>query len=153
MGAPFSVWAARLGATADGADYARLLTQIKEFRPEMVLAVNHLGFDAEGILADALARLGVPMASWFVDSPFFILWAAKRPKGDFFTFSWDADYLDTLKSLGYGPVSFLPLATDPSHFSPSGVDSQASPQPLAIAKRASIPQAPAIAQPPSIVFV
>jgi spore maturation protein CgeB len=119
LGSPLAVWSAKLGARADGSDYARLLAQIKDFRPEMVLTVNHLGFDAEGLLADSLNRLGIPMASWFVDSPFFILGAAKRPKGDFFAFSWDSDYLELLKSLGYGPVTHLPLASDPAVFLPS----------------------------------
>ena len=119
LGSPLAVWTAKLGARADGSDYARLLAQIKDFRPEMVLTVNHLGFDAEGLLAESLNRLGIPMASWFVDCPFFILGAAKRPKGDFFAFSWDSDYLELLKSLGYGPVSHLPLASDPSVFVPA----------------------------------
>ncbi|MDR2367971.1 MAG: glycosyltransferase [Deltaproteobacteria bacterium] len=119
MGSPLSAWSAKLGPTADGSDYRRLLAQIKDFRPEMVLTVNHLGFDADGILASALRRLGLPMASWFVDSPYFILAEAKRPDGDFFAFCWDSDYLGVLRGLGYGPVTYLPLATDPAVFSPA----------------------------------
>ncbi|MDR2386456.1 MAG: glycosyltransferase [Deltaproteobacteria bacterium] len=119
LGSPLSVWSAALGARANQADYARLLKQIKDFRPELVLTVNHLGFDAQGLLADTLNRLGIPMASWFVDSPLFILGAAKRPTRDFFTFCWDSDYLEVLKSLGYHPTTYLPLATDPKIFAPS----------------------------------
>ncbi|MDR2301778.1 MAG: glycosyltransferase [Deltaproteobacteria bacterium] len=119
LGAPLSVWKATLGETANESDYARLLNQIKTFRPELVLTVNHLGFDAQGLLADTLRRLGIPMASWFVDSPLFILGAAKRPTSDFFTFCWDQDYLEVLKSLGYHPAAYLPLASDPKFFFPN----------------------------------
>jgi spore maturation protein CgeB len=89
----------------------------------MILTVNHLGFDCEGLLADTLNRLGLPMASWFVDSPAFILGPAKRPNCDFFTFCWDRDYLPTLKQMGYHPVHYLPLASDPELFFPKAKQS------------------------------
>ncbi|MDR1052000.1 MAG: glycosyltransferase [Deltaproteobacteria bacterium] len=121
LGAPVSVWKSRGGETADGEEYKRLLGQIKKFRPELVLTVNHLGFDAEGMLEDILRRLGVPAASWFVDSPAFILGAARKPSGDFFAFCWDRDYLPSLRELGYPLSHYLPLGSDERiFFTPPG---------------------------------
>ncbi|MDR3134828.1 MAG: glycosyltransferase [Deltaproteobacteria bacterium] len=128
LGAPLSVWSSNPGATANGDDYARLLAQVKDFRPELVLTVNCLGFDAEGLLADALARLGIPVASWFVDSPIFILGAAPRPRADFFAFCWDRDYLGALNGLGYPKASYLPLASDPLVFCPAARPQRAAPR-------------------------
>jgi spore maturation protein CgeB len=87
----------------------------------MIVTVNHLGFDAEGLLAEALERLGLPTASWFVDSPAVILSEARKIDGSgLFAFSWDKSYLQTLKDLGFRNVFYLPLATDETFFSPSG---------------------------------
>jgi spore maturation protein CgeB len=119
LGASVTVWSGRGGDRAEEEDYQRLLRQIKEVGPDLVLTINHLAFDAEGILEDIFRRLGLPAASWFVDSPAFILGAVKKTVGDVFTFSWDRDYLPVLKALGYKKSSFLPLASDDSFF-PAG---------------------------------
>jgi spore maturation protein CgeB len=92
------------------------LTQIKEFRPDLVLTVNHLGLDADGTLVDLFARLSLPLASWFVDSPIYIL--TEKAKGDVFVFAWDRDYVEPLKDLGFAKATYLPLATDPTFFKP-----------------------------------
>ncbi|MDR1110419.1 MAG: glycosyltransferase [Deltaproteobacteria bacterium] len=127
QGAEVSVWTGRAGEVADGADYRRLLGQIRDFRPGMVLTVNHLGFDADGLLAETLSRLGLPMASWFVDSPAFILGQAPKPKGDFFVFCWDKDYLPVMADLGYRRAFFLPLASDDGLFRPGPATGPARP--------------------------
>jgi spore maturation protein CgeB len=101
---------------AEGQAYRALLEEIKEFRPELVLTVNHLGLDAQGLLVNVFARLGLPIASWFVDSPIYIL--EPGPQGDAFVFSWDLDYVEPLKALGFDKVDYLPLATDPHYFAP-----------------------------------
>ncbi|MDR2611355.1 MAG: DUF3880 domain-containing protein, partial [Deltaproteobacteria bacterium] len=96
-----------------GADFRRLLGTIKDFRPDLALTVNHLGFDAGGLLAGILARLGIPAASWFVDSPWFILKGAELgPCRDLWALSWDSDYLGPLRELGFANASHLPLAAD-----------------------------------------
>ncbi|MDR1658155.1 MAG: glycosyltransferase [Deltaproteobacteria bacterium] len=118
-GSEIAVWTSPVGPTADGRDYDRLLNLIKEFRPEMILTVNHLGFDAEGRLSEVLARLGLPAASWFVDSPVFILGSApKNTFSDLFVFSWDCDYLPVLNGLGFQKPRFLPLAASEAFFYP-----------------------------------
>jgi spore maturation protein CgeB len=104
-----------------GGDYRRLLEAIKSFRPEMVLTVNHLGFDTEGLLSSILARLGIPAASWFVDIPWYILGGAKlAPYPGLTAFSWDSDYLGVLRDLGFPRAFHLPLATDEGVFPGKG---------------------------------
>ncbi|MDR2405802.1 MAG: glycosyltransferase [Deltaproteobacteria bacterium] len=98
-------------------DFRRLLNKIKDFNPHLVLTVNHLGFDTEGILSSILARLGIPCASYFVDSPWYILKGAKLNSYQGLTaFSWDSDYLEILLALGFSNVRYLPLATEDSFF-------------------------------------
>ncbi|MDR1085370.1 MAG: glycosyltransferase [Deltaproteobacteria bacterium] len=106
-------WSFSLTKT-EGREYQQLLREIKDYRPELVLTVNHLGLDTEGILASVFARLGLPVASWFVDSPAYIL--KPGPQGDIFVFSWDSDYLEFLRQNGFSKVHYLPLATDPAIF-------------------------------------
>ncbi|MDR3203701.1 MAG: glycosyltransferase [Deltaproteobacteria bacterium] len=119
LGYPMEVWQGRCGEVSDGEDYKRLFRQIKDFRPSIIVTINHLGFDAQGLLSDALERLGLAAASWFVDSPAVILNGAQKigTKG-LFAFSWDKSYLETLKNFGFEHVFYLPLATDETFFSP-----------------------------------
>jgi spore maturation protein CgeB len=122
---PISVWRSQTGETAVEADYQRLLEQIKTFRPSLILTVNHLGFDSEGILAQALESLGLCVASWFVDSPAYILGPAKKANQDgLFLFSWDRDYLAPLQEMGFKKVHYLPLATDNELFCPQKANKQ-----------------------------
>jgi spore maturation protein CgeB len=95
------------------ADFRRLLEIIKSFRPDMAITINHLGFDRDGVMASILSRLGIPAASWFVDSPWYILKGATlNPYPGLTAFSWDCDYLGILKDLGFPQAHYLPLATD-----------------------------------------
>ena len=96
-----------------------LLQRIVEFRPDFVLTVNHFGLDSEGRLAELLERLGLPLASWFVDNPHLILSRhAGLNRPGTVVFSWDADNLPSLRAQGYAHVHYLPLATDPARFRP-----------------------------------
>jgi spore maturation protein CgeB len=95
----------------------RMLSEILAFRPDFVLTINHLGVDKEGVLTDLLARMRLPLASWFVDNPHLILYAYENLASDWVTlFTWDADNIATLKAQGFGRVYYLPLATDPHRF-------------------------------------
>ena len=98
----------------------RLLKVVLDFEPDAVLTLNHLGVDREGVLMELLARLQLPLASWFVDNPHLILhlydklvspWAA--------IFTWDSDNLPGLRALGFDHVFHLPLGTDPERFAPA----------------------------------
>jgi spore maturation protein CgeB len=89
------------------------------FRPEAIVTVNHLGVDREGVL-QALARdLRLPLVSWFVDNPEFILPVYSRPDAEnTLILTWDADSLDAVRALGFSKVAWLPLGADPERFRP-----------------------------------
>jgi spore maturation protein CgeB len=117
LGSEVAAWPVPGGRAAEEPDYRRLLSTIKEFRPRLVLTVNHLGFDAEGLLASILKRLGIPAASWFVDSPAVILGGAELgPRSDVFVFSWDKDHLKVLSDFGFHKPAYLPLASSEAFF-------------------------------------
>lgn len=99
----------------------RLLEAVVRFRPDFVLTINHLGVDREGVLQDLLARLRLPLASWFVDNPHLILYKYRDVVSPWTTvFTWDADNLGSLRELGFEQVRYLPLATDHARFAPRG---------------------------------
>lgn len=94
-----------------------LLQAVVEFHPDCVLTLNHLGVDREGVLMDLLARLQLPLASWFVDNPHLILHLYKTLVSPWTAiFTWDADNIESLRAMGFAHVSYLPLGTDPERF-------------------------------------
>ena len=115
LGHATAVWRFQRGMTGNGREFKELLGLIKSFRPDLVITVNHLGFDAEGIMDDLFTRLKLPVASWFVDSPVFIL-GDQKPSPYVSVFSWDRDYLPVLRDKGFSRVAYLPLATDENVF-------------------------------------
>ena len=97
----------------------QLVGTIKEFKPTLALTVNHLGVDHEGVLTGLLTRLGIPLASWFVDNPALALGLYSRPApGSTAVFTWDADNLEPLREAGFSHVFYLPLAADERRFHP-----------------------------------
>lgn len=101
---------------------SRMLGVLTAFKPDFVLTVNHLGVDREGVLAALLDRFDVPLASWFVDNPHLILGAYQNLHGmRTALFSWDADNIESLKAMGFRHVFHLPLASDPSRFTPGRI--------------------------------
>ncbi len=96
-----------------------ILAAVREFKPDFVLTVNHLGVDHEGVLMGLLERLRLPLASWFVDDPRLILGLhrhAAHPQTSLFT--WDADTVAPLQAMGHRNVHHLPLGADPARFHP-----------------------------------
>lgn len=96
-----------------------VVAAVAEFRPDFALTVNHLGLDREGRLTGLFADIGLPLASWFVDSPRLILhdYRGLATPGTML-FSYDAASLPELAAMGYARASWLPLATDPERFRP-----------------------------------
>lgn len=117
LGLESACWRFSRGEQGDGREFNELLELIKTFRPEMILTVNHLGFDVGGLLDDIFTRLELPVASWFVDSPPFIL-KDHRPGPLVRAFSWDRDYLGWLTEHGFRHAHYLPLAADSTVFRP-----------------------------------
>lgn len=128
LGLPFRRVATGAGETGEAGTVAAILEAVAEFRPDFALTVNHLGLDRDGRLADLLAGLGLPLASWFVDSPRLILhdYAALATPLTM-VFSYDADAVPALYDLGFAHAAWLPLATDPVRFKP--LAEPASPHP------------------------
>lgn len=89
------------------------------FRPDAILTVNHLGVDREGVLY-ALARdHRLPIVSWFVDNPEFILPIFPPPDpARTLVFTWDADSVEAVRGHGFANVFWLPLGADPRRFHP-----------------------------------
>ncbi|SMP49392.1 spore maturation protein CgeB [Desulfonatronum zhilinae] len=96
-----------------------LLTAILEFKPDLVLTINHLGVDREGVLMELLEKCRLPLASWFVDNPHLVLYVYTRLVSPWTTiFTWDADNVDSLRAMGFEHVHYLPLGTDIHRFHP-----------------------------------
>ncbi|HWR04055.1 MAG TPA: glycosyltransferase [Humidesulfovibrio sp.] len=110
-----------LGTREMDADaFVRTLRETADaFRPDAILTVNHLGVDREGVLM-ALARdMKLPLVSWFVDNPEFILPLFPKPDAEnTLILTWDADSLDAVRGLGFTKVGWLPLGADPERFRP-----------------------------------
>ncbi len=89
------------------------------FRPEAIVTVNHLGVDREGVLQALARELKLPLVSWFVDNPEFILPVFPKPDAEnTLILTWDADSLDAVRALGFSKVAWLPLGADPERFRP-----------------------------------
>jgi len=119
LGVPFCAVTTGTGDRGEADVVAGVLSAVAEFRPDFALTVNHLGLDREGRLAGLLADIGLPLASWFVDSPRLILHdftAAVSPLT--MIFSYDADALADVTALGVPHALWLPLGTDPTLFAP-----------------------------------
>lgn len=92
---------------------------VSSFRPDAIVTVNHLGVDREGVLQSLARDLKLPLASWFVDNPEFILPLYSEPDAEnTLILTWDADSLDAVRSLGFTKVCWLPLGADPERFCP-----------------------------------
>lgn len=97
----------------------RILGQVKDYSPDLVFTVNHLGLDREGILIEFFHRLKVPLVSWYVDSPVLILNLYAGMASELaYIFVWDPTYIPEVRALGFDQVFPLPLATDPEIFRP-----------------------------------
>lgn len=97
-----------------------LLKEVLDFSPDLCVTMNHMGVDREGVLMDLLARLELPLASWFVDNPHLIIHLYNKCVSPWTTlFTWDEDNIPTLRQAGFEHVRYLPLGTDPDRFRPN----------------------------------
>ncbi len=117
------------GEEADFEAFTTVLADaVAAFRPDFVLTMNHLGVDREGVLVELLRRMGLPLASWFLDNPDLVLSHYHVPHKDGIAlFTWDADNLESLAAQGYEHAFYLPLATDETRFRPGPPVSDAHP--------------------------
>ena len=98
----------------------RLVEALMEFRPDFVLTSNYGGVYALGNYARLFEEARIPCVSWFTDTPRMLLRDLElhmRPYSVAAT--WERAYMPHLRSLGFGHVMYLPLATDPHLFNAS----------------------------------
>lgn len=96
-----------------------LLEAAVTFQPDCAITLNHMGVDREGVLMDMLAKLRLPLASWFVDNPHLIVHSYNKVVSPWTTlFTWDEDNVRSLQALGFEHVRYLPLGTDTERFRP-----------------------------------
>lgn len=108
------------GEQEQGVFVRQLLEAVLSFRPDCCITLNHMGVDVEGVLMDLLARLELPLASWFVDNPHLIIHLYTRCISPWTAlFTWDADNVPSLHAAGFEHVRYLPLGTDPERFTPA----------------------------------
>ncbi len=94
-----------------------LLRTVMDFKPDFALTVNHFGVDREGKFTDLLSKIDLPLASWFVDNPYLILYRYDKVRPEkTAVFTYDAGNLDIMREQGFNNVFYLPLATDPDRF-------------------------------------
>ncbi|NQU05713.1 MAG: glycosyltransferase [Calditrichaeota bacterium] len=95
----------------------KLLMAVVTLRPDLLFTVNHLGFDCEGALTELIESIELPVVSWFVDSPAYILLDHTKNASPFvITPIWERHYLSFLKDFGFQHSFHLPLAGDTDVF-------------------------------------
>jgi ADP-heptose:LPS heptosyltransferase/spore maturation protein CgeB len=98
---------------------ARLLTESLD--ADLLVTVNHLGFDRNGELASLLDRIGMPYISWFVDRPAYILLNHEIGPTDLaWIRTWEKKTVSELKGYGFRNVEYMPLAVDDRRFKLNG---------------------------------
>ena len=106
-------------------DPAAMRAAVADFRPDAILTVNHLGVDHEGVLYSLADDLRLPIVSWFVDNPEFILPLFPKPDPEgVLVLSWDLDSLPALSRFGFTKTGWLPLGADEARFAPGRADAE-----------------------------
>ena len=94
-----------------------LIKVLVQFKPDMLLTINHIGFDAAGTIGQIFEEIQLPIAAWYVDSPEFVLGGQGVPAKSMTTlFMWEKNLVPKLKDLGLEHTHYLPLGTDVSVF-------------------------------------
>ncbi|HEX04955.1 MAG TPA: hypothetical protein ENH10_07360, partial [Bacteroidetes bacterium] len=84
---------------------------------DLLITVNHLGFDEDGELAALLEKIELPYVSWFADRPQYILLDHNAAAGEMaHLFTWERLTIPELIGYGFERVEYLPLATDETAF-------------------------------------
>jgi spore maturation protein CgeB len=96
-----------------------IIKNIIEFSPDFLFTINHLGMDREGMLAQFLARIEMPFASWYVDNPNLIIKRYEKNVTPYCAmFLWDKDNLSDMRDLGFEHIFYMPLGVDERRFRP-----------------------------------
>ncbi|RZB34891.1 MAG: hypothetical protein SRB1_00659 [Desulfobacteraceae bacterium Eth-SRB1] len=105
-----------------------IIKDILDFKPDFLFTINHLGMDREGILAQFLARIEMPFASWYVDNPNLIIRRYEKNVTPYCAmFLWDKDNLPDMRDLGFEHLFYMPLGVDERRF--CQIRNEANPMP------------------------
>ncbi len=101
-------------------EYANnFIDAIIDFKPDMILTMNHLGIDQDGALVELAKKAHVPIVSILLDSPYLMLSSYPHIRSDILSvFTYDEDTVPLLKEMGYTYVDYLPLGTNSERFHP-----------------------------------
>ncbi|MGL4721726.1 MAG: CgeB family protein [Desulfovibrionaceae bacterium] len=98
---------------------SRIIQYCIKCKPDYILTINHWGFENNVLAQEVIEATHIPVASWFVDSPDIILGYEEIKGMEYFhIFTWEKSTIERIRSKGYTHVEYLPLATDPTIFSP-----------------------------------
>ncbi len=101
----------------DGNEFVqKLIKRVLQTRPALVLSINGLGLDPEGVVGGLLKKLGIVSATWFVDSPELFLSHKPNSVNHSEVFCCDPDYRGKLEPYGITRAFYLPLACDSTRF-------------------------------------
>ncbi|MEA3417485.1 MAG: glycosyltransferase, partial [Thermodesulfobacteriota bacterium] len=106
----------------------KIIKDIIDFKPDFLFTINHLGMDREGILAQFLARIEMPFASWYVDNPNLIFKRYEKNVTPYCAmFLWDKNNLPDMRDFGFEHLFYMPLGVDERRFRPTR--NEANPMP------------------------
>ncbi|MCB2210538.1 glycosyltransferase [bacterium] len=100
-------------------EHGKVIEQLllSSLEADLLITVNHLGFDQDGELAALLEKIQLPYVSWFADRPQYILLDHNAAAGEMaHVYTWEKQTIAELKDYGFERVSYLPLATDETVF-------------------------------------
>jgi len=92
---------------------------LENHSPDIIFSINNRGSDRNGFMADACSFTGIVWATWFLDSPSFLVSDREcRKEQGRWAFCWDVAGIEPCQRLGFEKVKMLPLATNHRLFKP-----------------------------------
>jgi len=88
----------------------------QQLRPDLVLALEGMEFPPEQVRA--IRSLGIPVAVWFTDDPYYTDFTPRLALHYDYVFTQDIGCVDYYKRFGHTNVYHLPLAANPSVYRP-----------------------------------
>ena len=100
-----------------------LIKVMVQFKPDMLLTINHIGFDAAGTIGQIFDEINCQslLGTWIAQNLF--LGGEGVPAESMTTlFMWERNLVSKLQSLGLEHTYYLPLATETSVFKPRNIN-------------------------------
>ncbi|MFW6303070.1 MAG: glycosyltransferase family protein, partial [Candidatus Sumerlaeota bacterium] len=111
MQGAFQSYPEMAGSAGDAAD------RVLKFGPHFVLCNNGQGMDANHIILGLAEAEGIPVVTWFADSPTGWLKETLPPEmGRSLIVTYDQEHIARIRDMGYAHVEHLPLAVNPPVF-------------------------------------